>query len=72
MAAKLPVDVRHPELMLRPVAELQATLRENAKATVVAGCGGGGSLMPPVWPSQAGSASNVRAIWLIWISSVPA
>jgi hydroxyethylthiazole kinase-like uncharacterized protein yjeF len=37
----LPVDVRHPELMLRPVAELQPTLRENTKATVVAGCGGG-------------------------------
>ena len=37
----LPVDVRHPELMLRPVAELQAAIRGNAKATVVAGCGGG-------------------------------
>ena len=37
----LPVDVRHPELMLRPVAELQPTLRQNGKATVVAGCGGG-------------------------------
>ena len=37
----LPVDVRHPELMLRPVAELQPALRANAKATVVAGCGGG-------------------------------
>jgi len=37
----LPVDVRHPELMLRPLAELQATLRDNRKATVVAGCGGG-------------------------------
>ena len=37
----LPVDVRHPELMLRPMAELQATLRDNRKATVVAGCGGG-------------------------------
>ena len=37
----LPVDVRHPELMLRPVAELQPALRENARATVVAGCGGG-------------------------------
>ncbi len=37
----LPVDVRHPELMLRPVAELQGALRDNAKATVVAGCGGG-------------------------------
>src|SRR6201999_3646531 len=34
----LPVDVRHPELMLRPVAELQAALRDNRKATVVAGC----------------------------------
>jgi hydroxyethylthiazole kinase-like uncharacterized protein yjeF len=37
----LPVDVRHPELMLRPVAELEPTLRENPRATVVAGCGGG-------------------------------
>jgi hydroxyethylthiazole kinase-like uncharacterized protein yjeF len=37
----LPVDVRHPELMLRPLAELQAALRDNRKATVVAGCGGG-------------------------------
>ncbi len=37
----LPVDVRHPELMLRPVAELQAALRDNRQATVVAGCGGG-------------------------------
>jgi ADP-dependent NAD(P)H-hydrate dehydratase / NAD(P)H-hydrate epimerase len=37
----LPVDVRHPELMLRPVAELQPALRANARATVVAGCGGG-------------------------------
>ena len=37
----LPVDVRHPELMLRPVAELQPALRGNRKATVVAGCGGG-------------------------------
>jgi hydroxyethylthiazole kinase-like uncharacterized protein yjeF len=37
----LPVDVRHPELMLRPVAELEPALRENARATVVAGCGGG-------------------------------
>jgi len=37
----LPVDVRHPELMLRPVAELQAAIRANPKATVVAGCGGG-------------------------------
>jgi hydroxyethylthiazole kinase-like uncharacterized protein yjeF len=37
----LPVDVRHPELMLRPVAELQSALRANARATVVAGCGGG-------------------------------
>ena len=40
----LPVDVRHPELMLRPVAELQPALRENRKATVVAGCGGGGDV----------------------------
>jgi hydroxyethylthiazole kinase-like uncharacterized protein yjeF len=37
----LPVDVRHPELMLRPMAELRATLRDNRQATVVAGCGGG-------------------------------
>jgi len=37
----LPVDVRHPELMLRPMAELLAALRDNRKATVVAGCGGG-------------------------------
>jgi len=37
----LPVDVRHPELMLRPVAELQPALRGNRNATVVAGCGGG-------------------------------
>jgi len=37
----LPVDVRHPELMLRPVGQLQAALRDNRKATVVAGCGGG-------------------------------
>jgi hydroxyethylthiazole kinase-like uncharacterized protein yjeF len=37
----LPVDVGHPELMLRPLAELQAALRQNARATVVAGCGGG-------------------------------
>ena len=37
----LPVDVRHPELMLRPVAELQPGLRANSKATVIAGCGGG-------------------------------
>jgi ADP-dependent NAD(P)H-hydrate dehydratase / NAD(P)H-hydrate epimerase len=37
----LPVDVRHPELMLRPVAELRRALRDNAGATVVAGCGGG-------------------------------
>ena len=37
----LPVDVRYPELMLRPVAELHKAVRENGKATVVAGCGGG-------------------------------
>ncbi|MGN6529790.1 MAG: NAD(P)H-hydrate dehydratase [Burkholderiaceae bacterium] len=37
----LPVDVRHPELMLRPAAELEPSLRGNARATVVAGCGGG-------------------------------
>jgi len=40
----LPVDVRHPELMLRPVAELQKSIRDNRKATVVAGCGGGGDV----------------------------
>jgi len=38
---RLPVDVAHPELMLRPVAELQSTLRSQRHATVVAGCGGG-------------------------------
>ena len=37
----LPVDVRHPELMLRTVSELQKAIRDNRKATVVAGCGGG-------------------------------
>jgi hydroxyethylthiazole kinase-like uncharacterized protein yjeF len=37
----LPVDVRHPELMLRPQADLQKALQDNARATVVAGCGGG-------------------------------
>jgi len=37
----LPVDVRHPELMLRPMAELQVALRDNRRAAVVAGCGGG-------------------------------
>ena len=37
----LAVDVAHPELMLRPLAELQAALRANERATVVAGCGGG-------------------------------
>jgi hydroxyethylthiazole kinase-like uncharacterized protein yjeF len=37
----LPVDAGHPELMLRPVAELSPALRDNAQATVVAGCGGG-------------------------------
>jgi hydroxyethylthiazole kinase-like uncharacterized protein yjeF len=37
----LPVDVRHPELMLPPVAELATALRDNPRATVVAGCGGG-------------------------------
>ena len=41
----LPVDVRHPELMLRPVAELQQSIRDNRKATVVAGCGGGGDVV---------------------------
>ena len=37
----LPVDVRHPELMLRPVRELRPALQGNRQATVVAGCGGG-------------------------------
>ncbi|HEX4511132.1 MAG TPA: NAD(P)H-hydrate dehydratase, partial [Burkholderiaceae bacterium] len=37
----LPVDVRHPELMLRPAASLLPALREDAETTVVAGCGGG-------------------------------
>jgi hydroxyethylthiazole kinase-like uncharacterized protein yjeF len=37
----LPVDVGRPELMLRPVGALQPALRENPRATVVAGCGGG-------------------------------
>jgi hydroxyethylthiazole kinase-like uncharacterized protein yjeF len=37
----LPVDVRHPELMLRPAAALESALRGDARATVVAGCGGG-------------------------------
>jgi hydroxyethylthiazole kinase-like uncharacterized protein yjeF len=52
----LPVDVRHPELMLRPVAGLQAALRANAKATVVAGCGGGDDVAAelPACLSQAG------------------
>ncbi len=37
----LPVDVRHPELMLRPLSELGSALRDDGRATVVAGCGGG-------------------------------
>jgi hydroxyethylthiazole kinase-like uncharacterized protein yjeF len=37
----LPVDVRHPELMLRPLAAIDPALRADARATVVAGCGGG-------------------------------
>jgi hydroxyethylthiazole kinase-like uncharacterized protein yjeF len=37
----LPVDVRHPELMLRPLADLQPALRAGTRTTVVAGCGGG-------------------------------
>ena len=37
----LPVDVRHPELMLRPQADLAGALHGNDRATVVAGCGGG-------------------------------
>ena len=37
----LPVDLAHPELMLRPLVQLPPALRENPRATVVAGCGGG-------------------------------
>lgn len=56
----LPVDVRHPELMLRPVAELQAALRANAKATVVAGCGGGDDVSAEL----PGCLSNARRLVL--------
>jgi len=37
----LPVDLLHPELMLRPAAELMPALRNDARSIVVAGCGGG-------------------------------
>jgi hydroxyethylthiazole kinase-like uncharacterized protein yjeF len=37
----LPVDVHYPELMLRPVGQLQSAVRSDRKSTVVAGCGGG-------------------------------
>ena len=56
----LPVDVRHPELMLRPVAELQPALRDNRKATVVAGCGGGDDVAAEL----AGCLSNARRLVL--------
>jgi hydroxyethylthiazole kinase-like uncharacterized protein yjeF len=56
----LPVDVRHPELMLRPVAELQAALRANARATVVAGCGGGDDVAREL----PGCLSNARRLVL--------
>jgi hydroxyethylthiazole kinase-like uncharacterized protein yjeF len=54
----LPVDVRHPELMLRPVAELQSALRTNAKATVVAGCGGGDDVVAEL-PGCLSNASRL-------------
>ena len=54
----LPVDVRHPELMLRPVAELQAAIRANAKATVVAGCGGGDDVVAEL-PGCLSNASRL-------------
>ena len=54
----LPVDVRHPELMLRPVAELQSALRGNRKATVVAGCGGGDDVMAEL-PGCLSNASRL-------------
>ena len=56
----LPVDVRHPELMLRPAAELQPALRDNAKATVVAGCGGGDDVAREL----PGCLSNARRLVL--------
>jgi len=54
----LPVDVRHPELMLRPVAELEPSLREDARATVVAGCGGG-TEVAQVLPALLSSACRL-------------
>ena len=54
----LPVDVRHPELMLRPVAELQAALRDNRNATVVAGCGGGDDVVAEL-PGCLSNASRL-------------
>ncbi len=56
----LPVDVRHPELMLRPVAELQNAIRENRQATVVAGCGGGDDVIAEL----PGCLSNARRLVL--------
>ena len=56
----LPVDVRHPELMLRPVAELPPALRDNPKATVVAGCGGGDDVAREL----PGCLSNARRLVL--------
>jgi hydroxyethylthiazole kinase-like uncharacterized protein yjeF len=55
----LPVDVRHPELMLRPVAELEPALRENARATVVAGCGGGAEVAQALPALLAGACRLV-------------
>jgi hydroxyethylthiazole kinase-like uncharacterized protein yjeF len=54
----LPVDVRHPELMLRPVAELQPALRGNRKSTVVAGCGGGDDVVAEL-PGCLSNASRL-------------
>jgi hydroxyethylthiazole kinase-like uncharacterized protein yjeF len=42
----LAVDVRHPELMLRPMDALQPALRADARLTIVAGCGGGNDIAP--------------------------
>ena len=54
----LPVDVRHPELMLRPVGELQKSMRDNRKATVVAGCGGGDDVVAEL-PGCLSNASRL-------------
>ena len=54
----LPVDVRHPELMLRPVAELQPAIRANARSTVVAGCGGGDDVVAEL-PGCLSNASRL-------------